>query len=43
VDGIKRPFTIQETTGDQVIAIHVTEVRHNVLLDDSVFAKPAAQ
>lgn len=43
VDGIKRPFTIQETTGDQVITIHVTEVRHNVLLDDSVFTKPAAQ
>lgn len=43
VDGIKRPFTIQETSGEQVLTIHVTEVRHNVLLDDSVFAKPAAQ
>ncbi len=43
VDGIKRPFTIRETTGEQVLTIHVTEVRHNVLLDDSVFAKPAAQ
>ena len=43
VDGIKRPFTIQETTGDQVITIHITQVRHNVLLDDSVFTKPAAQ
>jgi len=43
VDGIKRPFRIQETTGEQVVTITVTEVRHNVLLDDSVFAKPAAQ
>ena len=43
VDGIKRPFTIQETTGDTVLTIHVTEVRHNVSLDDSVFAKPAAR
>jgi zinc protease len=43
VDGIKRPFRIQESTGDQVVTITVTEVRHNVLLDDSVFTKPAAQ
>jgi zinc protease len=43
VDGIKRPFTIYETTGEQAVTIHVTEVRHNVLLDDSVFAKPAVQ
>jgi zinc protease len=43
VDGIKRPFTISETSGETVLTIHVTEVRHNVLLDDSVFAMPAAQ
>ena len=43
VDGIKRPFTIYESTGEQAVTIHVTEVRHNVLLDDSVFTKPAAQ
>ncbi|MFY9690412.1 MAG: hypothetical protein WA369_13870 [Candidatus Acidiferrales bacterium] len=43
VDGIKRPFTIQETAGETVLTIHVTEVRHNVLLDDSVFTMPAAQ
>lgn len=43
VDGIKRPFTIQETSGETVLAIHITEVRNNVLLDDSVFTKPAVQ
>lgn len=43
VDGIKRPYIIREVSGEQVLTIHVTEVRHNVLLDDSVFAKPAAQ
>ncbi|HUA00775.1 MAG TPA: hypothetical protein VMB02_10635 [Candidatus Aquilonibacter sp.] len=43
VDGLRRPFLIQETSGDTVLTIHVTEVRHNVLLDDSVFSKPAAQ
>jgi zinc protease len=43
VDGIRRPFTIQETSGETALTIHITEVRHNVLLDDSVFTKPAAQ
>jgi zinc protease len=43
VDGIKRPFTIRETSGETVLTIRVTEVRHNVLLDDSVFTMPAAQ
>jgi len=43
VGGIKRPFTIRETSGETVLAIHITEVRNNVLLDDSVFTKPAAQ
>ncbi|HEX4074230.1 MAG TPA: hypothetical protein VHX49_02410 [Candidatus Acidoferrales bacterium] len=43
VDGIKRPYTIREATGDTILTIHVTEVRHNVLLDDSVFTMPAAQ
>jgi hypothetical protein len=43
VDGVKRAFTIQHTSGGTVVTIHITEVQHNVLLDDSVFAKPAAQ
>jgi len=43
VDGIKRPYIIRETSGEQLLTIHVTQVRHNVLLDDSVFTKPAAQ
>jgi len=43
VDGIKRPFTIHETTGENVLTIHISEVRNNVFLDDSVFTMPAAQ
>jgi zinc protease len=43
VDGIKRPFTIQQTNGATVLTIHITEIRHNVLLDDGDFTKPAAQ
>jgi len=43
VDGIKRPFTIHETTGGNVLTIHISEVRTNVFLDDSVFTMPAAQ
>lgn len=43
VDGIKRPFTIHETTGENVLTIHISEIRHNVFLDDSVFTMPAAQ
>jgi zinc protease len=43
VDEIKRPFTIEETSGETVLTIHIREVRHNVLLDDSVFTEPAAQ
>lgn len=43
VDGIKRPFTIHEISGETVLTIHITEIRSNVLLDDSAFTKPAAQ
>jgi zinc protease len=43
VDGVKRAFTIRHTSGETVVTIRITEVRHNVLLDDSDFSKPAAQ
>jgi hypothetical protein len=43
VDGLKLPFTIHEKTSDATLTIQITEVHHNVTLDGSQFAKPAAQ
>lgn len=43
VDGIKQPFTIIQKTGDTTLTIKISEMQHNVALDDSQFAKPAAQ
>jgi zinc protease len=43
VDGIKMPFTTHQTNGDTTYTMTISEVRHNVDLDDSEFAKPAAQ
>jgi hypothetical protein len=43
VDGVKLPFVIRQTTGDSTLTIQITEVRHNVALDDSQFSKPAVQ
>ncbi|MGB0036378.1 MAG: hypothetical protein WBP79_12975 [Candidatus Acidiferrales bacterium] len=42
-DGIKLPFTIRQAAGGAEFTIRITEVHHNVALDDSQFAKPAAQ
>jgi hypothetical protein len=43
VDGIKVPFTSRQTNGDTTYTMTISEVHHNVELDDSEFAKPAAQ
>lgn len=43
VDGVKLPFTIHQKNGDTAITITISEVHHNVDVDDSLFAKPAAQ
>lgn len=49
IDGIQYPFTIGEDSRDaqtgQTVAliVHLTEVHHNVPIDDSRFAKPQAQ
>ena len=43
VDGIKVPFTSRQTNGDTTYTMTISEIRHNVELDDSEFAKPAAQ
>jgi zinc protease len=43
VDGIKMPFTTHQTNGDTTYTTTISEVHHNVDLDDSEFAKPAVQ
>jgi hypothetical protein len=43
VDGVKLPFSSKETNGDTTYTITMSEVHHNVDLEDSSFAKPAVQ
>lgn len=43
VDGVKMPFAIKQTTPQIEFSIKVTEVHHNIQLDDAQFTKPAAQ
>jgi zinc protease len=43
VDGVKLPFELKQAASDSSFTIHIDEVHHNVDLDDSEFAKPAAQ
>jgi zinc protease len=43
VDGIKLPFVIHQTDGDTAYTITISEVHHNVSIEDSQFAKPAVQ
>jgi hypothetical protein len=41
VDGIKLPFVIHQSMGDFGFTIRLTEVKHNVPIDDAKFDKPA--
>jgi hypothetical protein len=43
LDGIKMPFTSHQTNGDTTYTTTISEVHHDLDLDDSEFAKPAAQ
>lgn len=43
VDGVKIPFTSHQTNGDTTYTMTISEVHHNVELDDTEFAKPPAQ
>jgi zinc protease len=43
VDGVKLPFTSRQTNGDTTYTMTISEVHHNVELEDSDFAKPTAQ
>ncbi|HLG16498.1 MAG TPA: hypothetical protein VJH03_18625 [Blastocatellia bacterium] len=40
VDGIKMPFTLRQSTAAFSFTIKLTEVKHNVAIEDSKFAKP---
>ena len=42
VDGLLLPFTIEQTGGSADFTIHISEMHHGVDLEDSEFAKPAA-
>jgi hypothetical protein len=42
-DGVKLPFTIHQMSPEPSYTIHIDEMHENVDLDDSEFAKPAAQ
>lgn len=41
IDGVKVPLTVQQRTGQSTLVIHLTEVKHNVEIADTKFAKPA--
>jgi hypothetical protein len=43
VDGIKLPFLMHFSMGDFTFAIKLSEVKHNVPIDDAKFDKPASQ
>lgn len=42
VDGVKIPFMIHSDMGQFAFTIKLTEVKHNVPVDDAMFDKPAA-
>lgn len=43
VDGLKIPFTIRQSTPQVSFTIKITDVKHNVAIDDAKFNKPAAK
>jgi zinc protease len=42
VDGVKLPFLIHTDMGGFAFTIKLTEVKHNVPIDDAKFDKPAS-
>ena len=40
VDGIRLPFTIRTSNPNSVVTLKVTEVKHNVFINDEKFNKP---
>jgi len=43
VDGVKMPHTIRQTTVEFAISIKISEIKHNVDVEDTKFAKLAAK
>lgn len=43
VDGVKIPFTIHQSNSQAAFTIEISEVRHNVEIDDAKFSRPAVQ
>lgn len=43
VDGLKMPFTIRQSNPNVTFTIKITDVKHNVAIDDAKFNKPAAK
>lgn len=41
VDGLKYPFTHRMVSGGRTLILRAIEIRHNVPMDDALFAKPA--
>jgi hypothetical protein len=41
IDGVKRAHTIKQVTPQFTAVMKVTEVKHNVALDDAIFRKPS--
>ena len=43
VDGVKVPFSVRSSTSVQVVKAAVSDVKHNIEIDDSSFSRPAGQ
>ncbi|MGA9771749.1 MAG: hypothetical protein WBV94_22150 [Blastocatellia bacterium] len=43
VDGVKLPFTIRQTNPAVALTIKITEIKHNVAIDEAKFNKPTTQ
>jgi hypothetical protein len=39
IDGVKRPFSIRQVTANFTAAIQLTEIKHNVAVDDGLFKR----
>ncbi len=43
LDGVRLPFSVRQSSAETDFTIQITEVHHNISLDDAQFSKPAAQ
>ena len=42
VEGTRQPFTVRQITPAFSMVIRITEIKHNVALDDAIFRKPGS-